>query len=504
MATALLALFACAPLLYPGNMATHAGFLPVFNLADLAATGDKLHWLPTVGVAPDLWRGEGPLAYWLALLLRPLVGDLAAIKVVFAGSLLLGATAMLGRGAKGLLRAVLFLCWPPLLMTLYVRGALAETLFMALFALAFAIANDQLKITNTGQQLAGFGFRPLSFLLFTVSFLLFWTQPGLALWATMLLLAWMLAQRQGRVALASALGALLGGGSYWAMHRGLPSPALDVASHVVYPFQLLSPTWGFGVSIAGWQDTLPLQLGFAGLGLAALAFLLRPSRSEAFFSSLLTGCCLLVILLLTLIRPLWQLAPLAATLTYPWQLYALVGPLLIWLAGEAVDAVPGLMVRPAFAALVAWVVLVSYPYLAPRFTQVQPDPARPQIFEPARVTLLENAVQAPAAPLGATQALTVTLAWQPLQPLDFDYNVFIHATDAAGNRVAQWDGQPLAAGSRAPMTQWAVGEVVTSEYRLDLPAGSAPRHLLIGLYNWQTGERLAVNGDDKVIVEVRP
>jgi hypothetical protein len=26
----------------------------------------------------------------------------------------------------------------------------------------------------------------------------------------------------------------------------------------------------------------------------------------------------------------------------------------------------------------------------------------------------------------------------------------------------------------------------------------------VGLYNWQTGERLLVNGDDKVMVEVGP
>ena len=88
LALLLLSLFAWAPLLYPGYLQVHSGFLPVFNLADLAASSNKLTWLPSIGVTPDLLRGEGPLAYWLALLLRPLAGDVGAIKGVFALSII--------------------------------------------------------------------------------------------------------------------------------------------------------------------------------------------------------------------------------------------------------------------------------------------------------------------------------------------------------------------------------------------------------------------------------
>ena len=314
-----------------------------------------------------------------------------------------------------------------------------------------------------------------------------------------------LTQRAGRSTWAVALGAAGGGGSYWLLHRGLPSPALDVAGHAVYPYQLLSPAWGFGMSTTGWQDTLPLQLGFAAFGLAALALALRPKHAAP---TLFTAYCLLFTILFatTLARPLWRSAPVAATLTYPWQLYALAGPLLIWLAAEALDAAPTLAARPALAALIAVVVLASYPYLAPRFTQAVPDPGQPHIFQPARVTLVQaTAAQAPAAEIEAGRPLTVTLSWQPLQPPDFDYNVFIHALDAAGNRVAQWDGQPQRGTAPAPMTQWAAGEVVTGAYRLDLPASTDPQQLWIGLYHWQTGQRLTLTGgDDKVAVEVQP
>ena len=147
MVLLLLSLFAWAPLLYPGYLQVHSGFLPVFNLADLAASSNKLRWLPTIGVTPDLLRGEGPLAYWLALLLRPFAGDIGAVKGIFAFSILaggLGVAAWTRRSLAGwadrrditertaVLAAVVFMLWPPLLATVYVRGALAEAVLMGL------------------------------------------------------------------------------------------------------------------------------------------------------------------------------------------------------------------------------------------------------------------------------------------------------------------------------------------------------------------------------------
>ncbi|MCB0240958.1 MAG: hypothetical protein KDH08_20505, partial [Anaerolineae bacterium] len=82
--------------------------------------------------------------------------------------------------------------------------------------------------------------------------------------------------------------------------------------------------------------------------------------------------------------------------------------------------------------------------------------------------------------------------FQPLQPLDFDYNVFIHGFDALGNRIAQWDGQPQRAGEADPMTTWMIGDIVSGNYVLT-PEGDRPisdvKSMWIGLYNWQTGER---------------
>lgn len=176
LALLLLSLFAWAPLLYPGYLQVHSGFLPVFNLADLAASPSKLTWLPTVGVTPDLLRGEGPLAYWLALLLRPLAGDVGAIKGVFALSIIAAGLAMFAWARRdlagfegdaphfddsvanlqgllstraGLLAAMVAMLWPPLLATVYVSGALAEALFMAVVAWAlWAVAGCRLQVAG--------------------------------------------------------------------------------------------------------------------------------------------------------------------------------------------------------------------------------------------------------------------------------------------------------------------------------------------------------------------
>jgi hypothetical protein len=570
----LLSLFAWAPLLYPGYLQVHSGFLPVFNLADLAASRDKLAWLPTVGVTPDLLRGEGPLAYWLTLLLRPLAGDVGAVKGVFALSIIgvgLGLFAWARRdlagfegdsahfedstanpkrllsARAGLLAAVVAMLWPPLLATVYVRGALAEALFMAFVAWAlWAVAVCRWQVAGGRWQVAGVVAAG------GLTAALFWTQAGLALWATMLLLVWAVwpgAAWRGRGIAAAAVltGALLGGGLFWLIHQsqGYASQPLDVAAHAVYPYQLFSPAWGFGVSTPDWQDGLPLQLGFAALGLAALTIVLsfgKPARvslrdgSQSRFTlhSLrfaAIAALVLVLLTTTLARPLWRIEPLAATLIYPWQLFALVGPLLALLAGAVVVVERRLAVLPLWAAAVALVVLSSYPYLAPRFTQTLPDPTAPSIFGVQRVTLVTAAVstgeagsvgdwepsrrdrpEQAATPSpsegegrGEGEALTVIVAWQALRPVDFDYNLFIHALDAAGNRVAQWDGQPLRDGEPYPMTAWSVGEIVENSYRLALDPAAAPvQRVDVGLYNWQTGERLPVNGDDKVTLEVGP
>jgi hypothetical protein len=88
--------------------------------------------------------------------------------------------------------------------------------------------------------------------------------------------------------------------------------------------------------------------------------------------------------------------------------------------------------------------------------------------------------------------LPVTLHWQAEAEMTTDYTVFVQLLNNTGQVVAQLDWQPQAGA--APTTTWLPGEILTDPYTLslppDLPAGEY--HLIAGLYNAATNERLPV------------
>jgi len=95
--------------------------------------------------------------------------------------------------------------------------------------------------------------------------------------------------------------------------------------------------------------------------------------------------------------------------------------------------------------------------------------------------------------------------WQVLKPLPEDYTIYIHLRDQNDNLIATWDG-PVARGPLVSGTQgyystllWQPGEYISDERRIQLPDGVDPvgkgYHLVIGIYNTQTGDRLPVTVD---------
>ena len=90
-----------------------------------------------------------------------------------------------------------------------------------------------------------------------------------------------------------------------------------------------------------------------------------------------------------------------------------------------------------------------------------------------------------------------TLHWQASAPVDFDYTAFAHLLDAQGNKVAQLDWQPHDRMGVLPTSAWPRGWPVIDAQRLLLPADLPPGDytLLVGLYNWQSGERLPAQGE---------
>jgi len=92
----------------------------------------------------------------------------------------------------------------------------------------------------------------------------------------------------------------------------------------------------------------------------------------------------------------------------------------------------------------------------------------------------------------AGQTLTLTLYWQALTEMDTSYTVFTHLLDGEGRIWGQKDGVP--GGGQLPTTSWVEGEIIEDEYKIeashDTPAGEYV--LEIGMYHWETGERLPV------------
>jgi len=606
----LLPIFAWAPLTYPGYFEFHSGFLPAFNVADLARNLGDLSWAPTVGQPYDLLRGERVLPYLLALLPRALgASPVAAVKWVFAASILAGALGMLGWARRrlsawpALLAAVVYAYWPLGLATIYVRGAFAEAVFLGLMPCALWAAD---AVRAAGRPAAAVA------LTLTLAAAL-WTQSGLALWLVIVIAVYLAAgngnqvgwirgvsrfggRRQrpadperrlrtasrperwaaisrasahaGRSATAgekviarSVVGdcasilqdeaisfvdeeiasqtalamtrraifrtAFLGwlGGILLAAAGLLPlilrrgpgdGPAWVVfADHFVYPHQLLSSGWGWGPSIAGPADTLTFSLGLAACGLVILGWVLGRGGG----SKQLLIVLVLAFLASTFAAAIWdRLSFLSRSLTYPWQLLLLAGPWLAWLAGmggqrllerlpraavgPTADSGPPLTASngavPLFAALAALTLLGVYGDLAPPPTPAL-IPDRPvAIFGQDEIALVSAM---PVGTPGPAGWVTLLVKWQALRPLSQDYTVFFHIQTADGVLWGQQDAMPK--GNAAPTSRWRPGQVVDDLLRVQVraaaPIGGDYRYLL-GLYQWQTGQRLRTATDDKVVV----
>ncbi|MFQ5343954.1 MAG: glycosyltransferase family 39 protein [Anaerolineae bacterium] len=92
----------------------------------------------------------------------------------------------------------------------------------------------------------------------------------------------------------------------------------------------------------------------------------------------------------------------------------------------------------------------------------------------------------------------VDLVWRAAGPIERDAKVFVHLYDEAGNLVAQHDAIPVN-GARPPTT-WRAGETLTDRHGLALRKGLAGSyHLVVGLYDPATGERLRTSDDRETV-----
>ena len=491
----LLPVFAWAQLIYPGYFEFHSGFLPIFNLNDRIRHLCDLTWMPLIGQAYDVLRGEGTLPYALAevpLLLG--VPAVTAVKLAFGASIMGGALGMYAWARRrlgpvpSLLAAMVYALWPLGLATVYVRGALAEA---ALLGLA-----PWLLWAAEGASLRGERRSALALALLLAAAL--WTQAGLALWlaAGTLIFIFSQAWRKPAVTATSTEHSALssgqeaeraGGPSVWPgvigwvgglalglagllpvlARRGLGNATyVTFTDHFVYPHQLMLAGWGLGPSIPGPNDTLTFQLGLVACGLALFGLIAGKTHLPGNVPYVAAAfVAVLVFLSTTLSAPIWSmLARVPRSLTYPWQLLLLVGPWLAWLAafggGSLLRLLPGsdtpartptrttepvrvnISVRSFTGTLLVLIVLSSYGYLNAPTTSLGerpprlPAPASPPGTPPFGVG--PGADGPPAGPSGAAN-----LPLPDAQPLA------IFGENEIALLSAQVTGRP---GPGAPMT----------------------------------------------------
>jgi hypothetical protein len=96
-------------------------------------------------------------------------------------------------------------------------------------------------------------------------------------------------------------------------------------------------------------------------------------------------------------------------------------------------------------------------------------------------------------------AIQLDLLWHVRQPLLPPHHIFVHLEDAAGDGIAQSDGEPVTASGRAPTGSWLPGEYLITHHTLTVPPNSRPPFTLhTGLYLPSTGARLPVTVEDTV------
>lgn len=119
---------------------------------------------------------------------------------------------------------------------------------------------------------------------------------------------------------------------------------------------------------------------------------------------------------------------------------------------------------------------------------------------PANVTFAEgirlSQYQMPnsQSPMSGDQPqLSVVLQWQPTQPVNLDYTVFVHLLAPDGRTVSQSDARPNWV-TPWPTDRWLPDQPVLDGHQLALPSDLPPGHyqVQVGLYYWETLERLPV------------
>ena len=137
---------------------------------------------------------------------------------------------------------------------------------------------------------------------------------------------------------------------------------------------------------------------------------------------------------------------------------------------------------------------VSHPTIGVTLDSVQPQHKLNQPFgDGPNLTLLGYDL---GQSVGEGQwSIDLTLYWRCESPPPLDYTTFVHIRNATNETVTQKDQPPL--NGAYPTSLWDSGEIIADEVIIplpnDLPTGKY--QLVVGLYDFQTAQRLTIPGN---------
>ena len=425
-----LSIFAWAPLLTPAYfLKAHDAAHSVFFLTEFHQGIQDGYLYPRWG--PDHCLGYGyptfifyaPLPYYVAEVFHLLgAGPTAAIKITYALAFILSGLTMYAFGKRlwgpvaGLVSAVVYTYVPYRLVDIYVRCAFYEFCTFVFFPLILLLF---LELVETGQlrylALAGLAYAGLILTHIVTAFLFTPLLMAYVLWLVLRKAGPSLRQwlRLSSLSLAAAVLALGLSAvfllpvtverSYIAQEQWTRA-TYSYDQHFIYPFQLLSAFWDYGYAVEGPEDTMSLQLGLAAVTMSLVVAVLALRRRTSEWGTILffLGLTLIIILaMLPISPPLWQILSVAALVQFPWRLLALAaftlsvlaGAAVPWLSSEAYrnpgaegegEGEPASAPNPRLYVLLLVIILASFGYTLPEYTELSPHletPAAPLDFE---------------------------------------------------------------------------------------------------------------------------
>lgn len=441
----LFSLFALGPLLGPGYFwGAHDGRHSVYFLFEFDRAIQDGVWYPrwapdfTFGYGYPFFNIYGPGAFYLGEAIHLLGMDfVTATKIVFGLAIVLSGPAMFGfvkrltgSSQAAFLSGLAYVYIPYHIADIYVRAALAESfalIFLPLTLWGFyeCVVNPR-AITLVAAALA------YGAMLFTHNGIALLFTPVLGIWVLFLMLGEV---RKGKRTLNAfirlglpPLGALLLGlglVGIFVLPLALEYSAVrvdqwtanyyDYTNHFVYPFQLFSPQWGFGISGPGPKDGMSFQLGVVPVVLALVSTLVivrNPNGIRRFWIFFAAMTLVVAVLMFAASLPVWEALRLVTFAQFPWRLLTLTTLSLSILVGVvALDAEPNGQVKGRLALapilLGGLILLGSYPYLT---AQTQPEAKE----GPVSIIGLMKFQQSAGEMTGSTAWVKEIPTWSPL------------------------------------------------------------------------------------------